>query len=117
MHVLNLKRKEITCNENGFILCDYMGTNTVSFFAALPKSAVVDHVKVNGVFLEDIEANISIRPNINKYEKMEHNGVVCKCAMTVDFTNEPPEIYNEIAANQIDGFEVYYHLEAVVDAD
>ena len=114
MFVNNTTKKEITCNENGFILCDYMGENTVSFFAELPKSAVVDHVKVNGIYLEDIEANKSIVSNMNRFEKIKHNDVVCKCAMTVNFNGEPPEIYSEIANHQIDTFEVYYHLEAVI---
>lgn len=115
MNIANLQKEKIICHENGFILCDYMGTNTVSFFAKLPKSAVVDHVKVNGIYLEDIVANKSITSHMDIYEKMEHNGVVCKCAATVNFHGDPPEIYNEIANYQVQEFEVYYHLEAVVE--
>lgn len=113
MNILNLTKKEIICNENGFVLCDYMGTNTVSFFAELPKSAVVDHIKVNGEFLEDIVANKSIVAGVNKYEKIEHNGAVCKCAMTVNFSGDIPELYEKASAYEIDRFEIYYHIEAV----
>ena len=117
MFVHNTIRKEISCNENGFILCDVMGINTISFFAELPKTAVVDHIKVNGKYLEDIAANKSLVPNMDEYETIKHNGVVCKCAMTVNFTDELPELYGEAASYEIEKFEVYYHHEAVIDAD
>ena len=112
MIIKNLSVKKIKCNENGFILCDYAGTNTVSFFAELPKSAVVDHVKVDGVFVEDITAKKNITSHMEIYEKISHSGKECKCAMTVEFTDELPEIFNKLANYQIQEFEVYYHLEA-----
>ena len=117
MFVLNTTRKKVIHEENGLILSNQMGENTVSFYADLPNSAVVDHVKVNGVFLEDIKANVSIRSNMDEYLPMERKGIVLKCAATVDFHGDPPELYGELANNQIEEFEVYYHLEASVDAD
>lgn len=115
MSLFNVTKKEIMCNKNGFILCDYAGVNTVSFFANLPKSAVVDHIKVDGVFLEDIKSKKNITSHMDIFEKMVHNGVVCKCASTIEFTDEIPEIYDKLANYQVDGFEVYYHLESTIE--
>ena len=55
MNIFTPIKKRITANANGSIVADYTGiANSVSFLAELPKTAVVDHIKVDGKFLEDI---------------------------------------------------------------
>lgn len=109
MNILNTTKREIKANENGLILCEYAGANSISFLADLPKSAVVDHIKVDGVFLEDIKA-VKI---IDKH--MESTEGEYKVAATVFFLGELPEIYEKLANHVVTDFEVYYHLEAVVE--
>jgi hypothetical protein len=108
MNIINLTKEKIICNKNGLILCDYAGVNSISFLADLPKSAVVDHIKVDGVYLEDIEAVKVINAH------MELTEGEFRVAATVFFFDEIPEIYNKLANYQVDTFDVYYHLEAVV---
>ncbi len=109
MNILNTTKEKITCNKNGLILCEYADTNSVSFLSKLPKSAVVDHIRVDGVFLEDIKA----KKLIDKH--MENTEGEYRVAATVFFLGKLPEIYDKLANHQIDTFEVYYHIEASVE--
>lgn len=109
MNILNLTKKEIKANENGCIMCEYAAVNSVSFLAKLPKSAVVDHIKVGGVFLEDIKA-VKI---IDKH--METTEGKYKVVTTVYFFDDIPEIFEKLANHEITDFEVFYHLEAVIE--
>lgn len=102
-------KKNITANENGLMLCDYAGVNSISFLAKLPKSAIVDHIKVDGVFLEDL----TVCKIINAHKELTEGEY--RVAATVYFPDEvPTEFYDRIANYQVTDFEVYYHEEAVV---
>lgn len=104
-------KKHITANKSGIVLCDYAGVNSISFIAELPKSATVDHIKVDGVFLEDITAN-----KIITYHKELYEGE-CRIAATVYFPDEVPELYNKLANAIVQDFEVYYHEEAILETE
>lgn len=109
MNILNTTKEKIICNENGLIICEYAAVNSVSFLAKLPKSAVVDHIRVDGVFLEDIKA-VKI---IDKHTETSEGEY--RVAATVFILGELPEIYDKLANHQVDNFEIYYHLEAVAE--
>ena len=103
------KKKNVIANENGYILCNYIGNNTASFFANLPKSAVVDHIRVDGVFLEDINTKKI------KYHKELIEGEY-KVVATVEFEDYDLEtLYDKLANYIVQDFEVYYHLESVIE--
>lgn len=105
-----VKVKKITANENGLMLCDYAGVNSISFLAKLPKSATVDHIKVDGVFLEDLR----VCKIINTHKELAEND--WRVVATVYFSDEmPTEFYDKIANYVVQDFEVYYHEEAIVE--
>lgn len=114
MNVSTVIKKNISANKNGFIMSDYKGGNSVSFFAKLPKSAVVDSVKVNSEFLEDISAK-NIRHHRGIVEKLADDEY--RCVATVWFEEDNLELYDKIANYETQDFEVYYHLETVVEID
>ena len=114
MNVSTVIKKNISSNKNGFIMSDYKDSNSVSFFAVLPKSAVVDRVKVNGEFLEDITAK-NIRHHRGIVEKLADDEY--RCVATVWFEEDDLELYDKLANHDVQDFEVYYHLEAVVETD
>ena len=112
MNILTVTKEKIFSNKNGFIMPEYKDANSVSFFADLPKSAVVDHIKVDGKFLEDINTK-KIRYHRDIVEKLADDER--KCVATVWFEEDDTELYDKLANYIEQNFEVYYHLEAVVE--
>lgn len=111
MNVFTSIKKKITANENGCIMANYNGNeNSVSFLANLPKTAVVDHIKVDGKFLDDVNTK-KIR-----YHRELTEGEY-KVVATVEFEDYDLELYDKLSNFVVQDFEVYYHLEAVVEAD
>ena len=112
MKIYNLAKENIKANVNGLIMADYIGygRNSVSFFANLPKSAVVDHIKVNGNFLEDIYTK-SIRYHLKPSEFIDSAKENWRAIVTVWFEDDDLELYDKLANHIIEDFEVYYHLE------
>lgn len=109
MNVLTLTKEKIINNKNGLIVADYDGANSVSFFAELPKSAVVDRIKVGGVFINDLPGNNTFKAHVDRFEEY------FKVGATVYFSEDARELYDKLANYQIDEFEVYYHLEFVTN--
>lgn len=107
-------KKKITANENGLMLCDYAGVNSIGFLAKLPKSAIVDHIKVDGKFLEDVTTK-KIRYHIEKDEKVKNETM--RVVATVEFEDYDLELYDKLANYVVQDFEVYYHLEAAVETN
>lgn len=108
MNVFTPIKKEIKANENGCIMPNYIGNNSVSFLADLPKAAVVDHIKVDGKFLEDITTK-KIRYHLELTEGRY------RVIATVEFEDDDLELYDKLANFVVQDFEVYYHLEAVIE--
>lgn len=107
MNIFTPIKKKIEANKNGCIMADYTGiANSVSFLAELPKTAVVDHIKVDGKFLEDINTKkirYHLEPAEGKY----------KVVATVEFEDYDLELYDKLANYVIQDFEVYYHHEII----
>lgn len=112
MNIITLTKKEIIGNKNGLILCDYMGANSASFLADVPKSAVVDHIKVDGAFLEDVNTK-KIRYHLEPTEKAGEE--TWRVAATVWFEEDDTELYDKLANYVTQDFEVYYHFEAAIE--
>jgi hypothetical protein len=106
---MNVTRvKEIT-TDNGYISANYPETNSITFFADIPKNAVVDTVKVDGAFIEDIGRNktVEIYRQLTSGTKRE--------IATVYYNGKiPQELFDKINSYQVQNFEVYYHEEAVI---
>ena len=104
MNTKILAFKKITANENGVILADYKGSYTASFLAELPRSAIVDHIRVDGKFLEDVTA-----------KRIEHHVALfegdMKVAATIWFDDRELDLYEKLVSCEVQDFEVYYHLE------
>lgn len=109
---MNITKESITANKNGVIIGDYIGygMNSVSFLAKLPKSAVVDHIKVDGKFLEDINTR-KIRYHLEPAEYIKATDEIWKVVATVWFEEDDLDLYFELSNYVIQDFEVYYHLE------
>ncbi len=108
MYFANTKSKEIT-TDNGYVVTDYAGNNSISFFADIPRNAVVDAIKVDGAFLEDIG-----RKKIIEYPRQLTDGIMREVA-TVHYENDvPQELIDNINSYRIKAFEVYYHEEVVI---
>lgn len=107
MNVFTPLQKKITANVNGCIIAAYTGiNNSVSFLAELPQTAVVDHIKVDGKFLEDIvtkKVRYHLEPAEGKY----------KVVATVEFEDYDLELYDKLANYVVQDFEVYYHHEII----
>lgn len=112
MKIYDLIKESIKANVNGVIMADYIGygMNSVSFLADLPKSAVVDHIKVNGKFLEDINTK-KIRYHITPSEYIANKDEVWRVVATVWFEEDDLDLYFELSNYVIQDFEVFYHLE------
>lgn len=106
---MNITRtKEIT-TDNGYIVTNYAGNNSITFFAELPKSAVVKTIKVNGSFIEDIG-----RKKIIEIPRQLTDGKMRE-VLTVYYEGEiPQELFDKINSYQVQDFEVHYHEEAVI---
>lgn len=112
MNILTVTQKNINNNKNGFIMPNYKDSNSISFFAKLPKSAVVECVKVDGKFLEDINSK-KIRYHRDVIEKLADDEY--KCVATVWFEDYDLELYDELANHIVQDFDVYFHLEAIIE--
>lgn len=107
MNVFSLQKKEIEAHKNGCIIANYTGVeNSVTFLAELPRTAVVDHIKVDGKFLEDIVTK-KIRYHV---EAVDGN---YKVVATVEFEDYDLELYDKLANYVVQDFEVYYHYEII----
>lgn len=113
MNILNTIKRKIEANKNGCIVQGDNG-NSIIFLADLPKSAVVDHIRVDGKFLEDVNTK-KIRYPLESSEKVKDD--TWRVAAAVEFEDYDLELYDKLANYQIDSFEVYFHFEAVVEAD
>lgn len=108
MYIANAKSKEIT-TDNGYVVTDYAGSNSISFFADIPKNAVVDTIKIDGAFIDDIG-----RKKLYDYPRHLTDGSMRE-VLTVHYTDEiPHELFNKINNYQVQSFEVYYHEEVVI---
>lgn len=107
MNVFTPIKKEIKANVNGCIMAVYNGMdNSVSFLADLPKTAVVDHIKVDGKFLEDIttkKIRYHLEPTEGRY----------RVIATVEFEDYDLELYDKLSNFVVQDFEVYYHHEII----
>lgn len=103
----------VTANKNGCILTDYKGTNTASFLAKLPKSAVVDHIKVDGFYLDDINTK-EVKYHVDLVEKTGDE--LWRVIATVKFEEDDLDFYDRLANYVVQDFEIFYHLESVVYA-
>lgn len=112
MNFVNITKENIIANTNGFIMTDYKGSYTASFLADIPKSAVVDHIKVGGKFLEDINTKKK-EYHLEPTEKSP-NGT-WRVAATVWFEEDDLDFYFKLANYEIQDFEIYYHLEAIIE--
>lgn len=102
MKVLN--KKNIT--DNGYVLANFYSQGSVVFIADIPENAVVDAVKVNGKFLDDL---ISSDVKYPRTLKDGHYRVVAVVNNCIGY-----DLYSEAESSGIESFEVYYHEEAVV---
>ena len=108
MNIITTTKKNITANENGVILPDYKGYPSASFLAKLPKCAVVDHIKVDGKFLDDVNTK-KISYHVALFEGE------FKVVATVWFDDTDLDLYEKLASYEVQDFEVYYHLEVEVE--
>ena len=108
MYFANTKSKEIT-TDNGYVVTDYAGNNSISFFADIPKNAVVDTIKVDGAFINDIG-----REKIIEYPRERTDGELREIC-TVYFKGDVPQkLIDDINFYRIKAFEVYCHEEVVI---
>lgn len=114
MNILTTIKKKFTANENCCVLTDYKGNLSASFLAKLPKSAVIDHIKVDGKFLEDINTK-KIRYHLEPTEFIKAKNEDWRVAATVWFEEDDTELYDKLANYVVQDFEIYYHLEAVAE--
>jgi UDP-N-acetylglucosamine pyrophosphorylase len=105
MNVLKLTKKEIKANENGCII-NGSAMNSVIFLAELPTTAVVDHIKVDGKFLEDINTK-KIRYHVKGVDGIKN------AVATVEFEDIDLDLYFKLSNQEIQDFVVYYHHEVV----
>lgn len=105
MNVLKLTKKEINANENGCVI-DGSTMNSVIFLADLPSTAVVDHIKVDGKFLEDINTK-KIRYHVEGVEGIKN------AVATVEFEDIDLDLYFKLSNQEVQDFTVYYHHEII----
>ncbi len=110
-------------NHNGLISLDAIGTNSISFYADIPKNAVVDYVRLRGSFtvygfeqsdkiLEDIETPVSV---VYHREMAVDNQ---RAIATVHFLDDiPADLIAKIQNYFITNFDIYYHDEAVTEVE
>ena len=112
MNIVNLTKENVLANKNGAIMADYIGYGmySASFLVNLPKSAVVDHIKVNGKFLEDINTK-KIRYHVEPSEYIANKNEVWKVVATVWFEEDDLDLYFQLSNYVIQDFEVFYHHE------
>lgn len=113
---MRTKRIKIT-SDKGFFIFDAYGSASVTFLAELPKSAVVDAVKVNGEYLDDIvctdsgDASVSIiYPRTKAIDK---HRIVANVRFEGDVSNNA--FYHAAHAYEFTEFEVEYHENAVTE--
>lgn len=113
---METKRIKITSNE-GYIILDGYGNNSVAFLAKIPRNAVVDAVKVNGKYLDDIGCVEGMEEIISvAYPRTEMNGehrIVAIVRINGDASRNA--FYNSACAYEFTEFEVEYHENAVIE--
>lgn len=108
MYIANAKSKEIT-TDNGYVLTDYAGSNSISFFADIPKNAVVDTIKIDGAFIDDIGRN----KTIERHRQLTDGKM--REVLSVHYNGEVPTgLFDKINQYKVQSFEVYYHEEVVI---
>lgn len=121
MKTLNLIHSE---DFEGFITNGYFGGNNLAFVINLPKNAAVDYIRIRGEFeikgagtqkdklLNDIEC-----PKHIEYHRefaVDNQRIIA----TIEFPEGiPNDLFEKIMSGEIDKFDVYYHLEAVTEAE
>ena len=121
MKTLNLIHSE---NHEGFITNGYYGGNNLAFGVNLPKNAAVDYIRIRGEFdingvdkqkdklLNDIECAKHIE--YHREFAVDKQRIVA----TIEFPEGiPNDLYEKVMSGVIDKFDVYYHLEAVTEAE
>lgn len=93
-------------NGRGYALPNFRNDGDVAFFADLPDHVVVDAVRVNGQFLEDVAPAAPLYPRTLK------EGGMRVVAIVNDLAGTP--FHDVAAAHLIESFDVLYHEEAVV---
>lgn len=126
MKALNLIHSE---NHNGTINNGYWGANTLAFCVDLPKNAAVDYIRIKGEFtvdsiaqknklLNDIECPVFVTYHRElAYEVCNPDGMQRVAATAYFPEGIPGDLYEKVMSGVIDGFDVYYHLEAVTEAE
>lgn len=115
MNFTNITNIEKITGDKGYISTNNPDMGKITFYAKLPKSAVIKTVKLDGVFLEDILVDKKI-----EYYR-EHMDGELKVVGTVDFGNALfeneylKELVHKIDNYVIQEFDVYYEVEAVVE--
>jgi hypothetical protein len=122
-------RKIESVNHNGYIVPNELDVNSISFHIDLPKSAVVDHIRIKGdfksvngevfenVLLEDIPAAIPVYHKEYACKVNTGNGKQ-RVAGTVYFLRENyPDLLEKVEHGIICDFEVYYHEEFVAEVE
>lgn len=104
------KIKKITA-ENGYTMLDVIGNSSVAFLAKLPESAVVDSVKVNGEYLEDIfdidkgEAP----PRVVYPREKTFDGYRVAAVITVEEGKGGKNLHQLASVGSVNEFYVHYH--------
>lgn len=96
----------------GCVLCDYDGPNSLGFLADLPENAIVDRIKVEGVYLDNLNG-----PTIIKYpiDCMDGDHRVAAIVHLPEGTNV--ELVEKVNNFLVTEFDVYYHVEATVEVN
>ncbi len=121
MKTLNLIHSE---NHEGIINLGYWGANNLCFCVDLPKNAAVDYIRIKGEFdIKDFGTqkdkllnDIPCPKNIEYHREfaVDKQRVIA----TIEFPEGiPNDLYEKVMSGVIDKFDVYYHLEAVTEAE
>lgn len=111
---MNTKVMHVT-SDTGYISVNNPDVGKITFYAKLPKCAVVKTVKINDMFLEDI----LVDKKIEYYRK--HMDGNMRMLGTVDFGNALFEnewlkdLISKVDSYVIQDFDVYYEEEAIIE--
>lgn len=110
MNVVKTKRVSSEAN-TGAIINGYAGTATIGFFAKLPKSAIIDRIKVDGKFLDDLGVPAVVNYGVNNVDGEFRVSTVYFPAGT------PTDLIEKIDCHAVYEFDVYYHVEAIAEVE
>lgn len=116
---MNIVKRMLITDKNGYTITNLIGCNSVAFLAKLPKNAVVEAVKVNGEYLEDIGTpDNGITPAIITYPRSKYMDD-CRIVANICFPDGISDIklYDLACIGSINEFEVFYHEEAIANVE